>query len=603
MASLSHNVGSFGPGRRRFGRGRARGDVSGDVDRSLKLRPETGDNTRDMIPGLKNAAGATCALFALFSLAGPAAAQPDPTAEAADLGTAPAAAAPGPLAPPPLADPNAPPAPPPVAGEIPAGPAVAPEAPAPARAEPAPGAPAAWLVTGDLGGALLLSQPQSSLFGPGVTGSIAAFRAFFPAQPSLLLGLRLRGGVYADGDAPADVTRADPGNGGFAAALLALRWRPSLAAVLPSTAAAGAGPWVEIAAGGGVTGDLPRPMAEAGLGWDFSVGPIVAGPMLRYHHVLQPGDGDDGADAKMLFFGVEVALASPVVVASPPAAMPVVVAAPAPPPIDSDGDGIMDPDDRCPTTPEDVDGFEDQDGCPDDDNDRDGIPDALDKCPNQPEVVNGIEDQDGCPDEGLITMVDDKVVLEEEVLFETDRARVSSTGRKALAAVEQLCRQHPEWELLQVEGHADERGDLAYNQRLSEERSEQVRKVLLELGFDDKKVAAKGFGATRPRAQGHDEESWRLNRRVELVVIRKRPASLPAGAAAAPPSAPPPNLVPAPRPAKAAPPAAAAPARRPAAAPAAKPEPEAKPPAPKRPSNKPAGTPARSGLEGVEEGQ
>jgi outer membrane protein OmpA-like peptidoglycan-associated protein len=93
---------------------------------------------------------------------------------------------------------------------------------------------------------------------------------------------------------------------------------------------------------------------------------------------------------------------------------------------DSDGDKIPDSKDRCPNEPEDIDGFEDSDGCPDWDNDGDGIPDALDvcpnvaavtadgcplkdsdgdqipddrdRCPNEPEDVDGFEDDDGCPD-------------------------------------------------------------------------------------------------------------------------------------------------------------------------------------------------------------
>ncbi len=80
---------------------------------------------------------------------------------------------------------------------------------------------------------------------------------------------------------------------------------------------------------------------------------------------------------------------------------------------DRDGDGISDEDDQCPDDPEDVDTFEDEDGCPDPDNDQDGILDASDECPLQPETVNDIDDEDGCPDEmgdrdgdGLLDNVD-----------------------------------------------------------------------------------------------------------------------------------------------------------------------------------------------------
>jgi OmpA-OmpF porin, OOP family len=61
---------------------------------------------------------------------------------------------------------------------------------------------------------------------------------------------------------------------------------------------------------------------------------------------------------------------------------------------DKDGDGIPDDKDRCPSEPEDKDGFQDEDGCPDLDNDSDGIPDAQDKCPNEA----GRAENQGCPD-------------------------------------------------------------------------------------------------------------------------------------------------------------------------------------------------------------
>jgi OmpA-OmpF porin, OOP family len=69
------------------------------------------------------------------------------------------------------------------------------------------------------------------------------------------------------------------------------------------------------------------------------------------------------------------------------------------PDLDNDGDGILDASDACPNEAEDRDGFQDEDGCPDRDNDGDGIPDVLDRCPNEPEDFDGFEDDDGCPDE------------------------------------------------------------------------------------------------------------------------------------------------------------------------------------------------------------
>jgi hypothetical protein len=67
-------------------------------------------------------------------------------------------------------------------------------------------------------------------------------------------------------------------------------------------------------------------------------------------------------------------------------------------PHDRDGDGIPDNLDQCPTEPEDIDGFEDGDGCPDKDNDGDTIADGMDKCPNEAEDFDSFQDTDGCPD-------------------------------------------------------------------------------------------------------------------------------------------------------------------------------------------------------------
>jgi hypothetical protein len=65
---------------------------------------------------------------------------------------------------------------------------------------------------------------------------------------------------------------------------------------------------------------------------------------------------------------------------------------------DRDKDGVFDVNDKCPDEPEDRDGFQDNDGCPDPDNDFDKIPDDKDRCPGEAEDADQFEDDDGCPD-------------------------------------------------------------------------------------------------------------------------------------------------------------------------------------------------------------
>jgi outer membrane protein OmpA-like peptidoglycan-associated protein len=66
--------------------------------------------------------------------------------------------------------------------------------------------------------------------------------------------------------------------------------------------------------------------------------------------------------------------------------------------LDNDRDGIPDSADACPDAAEDRDGFQDRDGCPDLDNDGDGVSDARDLCPESAEDLDDFQDGDGCPE-------------------------------------------------------------------------------------------------------------------------------------------------------------------------------------------------------------
>ena len=65
--------------------------------------------------------------------------------------------------------------------------------------------------------------------------------------------------------------------------------------------------------------------------------------------------------------------------------------------LDQDGDGVPDPQDSCPKAPEDLDDFDDDDGCPDPDNDADGVPDEEDRCPLEAGVRSPETSRNGCP--------------------------------------------------------------------------------------------------------------------------------------------------------------------------------------------------------------
>jgi OOP family OmpA-OmpF porin len=107
------------------------------------------------------------------------------------------------------------------------------------------------------------------------------------------------------------------------------------------------------------------------------------------------------------------------------------------------------------------------------------------------------------------------------VLFDTNRARVRTAGRPALEAVLNLWKQHPEWDHLVIEGHADRRGPDPFNDWLSHERAERARKVIIEMGFPAEKLVVAAFGNKQLRVRGTSEEADRENRRVEFAIIKK----------------------------------------------------------------------------------
>lgn len=398
-----------------------------------------------------------------------------------------------------------------------------------------------WLLSGDASFALPLTEPQSDWFGPGATVGLSVQRGLFPW---LTAGLRFRFGFLSDGDAP-DETLQDPGLGSFYIASALLRVRPLGSRRDP---ARGTGLYLEGALGGGFTGEDLRPAIELGAGYGFEVGSVDIGPVIRFLQIIESTDALDNRDARLLLLGVEATLFDR---RKRPPVVPVVRS-------DRDEDGLYDEDDACPDLPEDFDGFEDEDGCPDLDDDADGIPDTEDQCrlepedrdgfededgcpdpdddsdgfldiddlcPNEPEVVNGVEDDDGCPDEGLIELINDRIVLEERVLFDFDRVRIKSRGHAVLGAIIQLWRLHPEWAQVVIEGHADVRGTAEHNLDLSERRAAKVRQALVEMGMPAEMLTSVGYGEEHPRDLRAVDDAHQRNRRVEFVITARHPPS------------------------------------------------------------------------------
>jgi outer membrane protein OmpA-like peptidoglycan-associated protein len=219
---------------------------------------------------------------------------------------------------------------------------------------------------------------------------------------------------------------------------------------------------------------------------------------------------------------------------------------------DNDDDGVLDGDDQCPSQPEDRDEFEDDDGCPDPDNDGDGVLDGDDGCPMEPEDRDGFEDEDGCPDldndQDSIPDLEDQCPMEpgvpeehgcprtvrvdhetgqiqilQRVEFATNRDVILPESMPVLEDVRGVLAVNRAILVVRVEGHTDDRGRDTANMDLSARRARSVARWLVEHGIDGSRLRAFGCGEGHPIEPNRTRAGRQSNRRVEFHILEPVP--------------------------------------------------------------------------------
>jgi outer membrane protein OmpA-like peptidoglycan-associated protein len=218
---------------------------------------------------------------------------------------------------------------------------------------------------------------------------------------------------------------------------------------------------------------------------------------------------------------------------------------------DRDGDGVLDPDDQCPTEAQgdhpdptrrgcpagdrDSDTIYDHEdqcpdqnrlpfpdparnGCPLPDADHDQVPEPPDACPNQPGVPSSDPARNGCPNT-RISVDSGQIRIVEQVFFATDRDQILPRSFRILTAVAEVLRAAPHIRRVSVNGHTDNRASEEHNNDLSQRRANSVMRWLTEHGIDASRLEAHGYGASRPIAPNTNEAGRARNRRVEFVIL------------------------------------------------------------------------------------
>ncbi len=196
-------------------------------------------------------------------------------------------------------------------------------------------------------------------------------------------------------------------------------------------------------------------------------------------------------------------------------------------PADSDGDGIIDSEDRCPT----VAGVKANQGCPAD-SDGDGIIDSEDACPS----VAGIASLKGCPApkdadgdgvsdvEDLMPNVAGLVALQGVpenlvIYFDTDKFNLTAESTTIVEAMVKLLTAQSSLKI-KLTGHTDSRQTVQYNKELSKNRVFETRKYLKKNGVNAKRMKVAWFSELVPAAPNKTLDGMKLNRRVELQIIK-----------------------------------------------------------------------------------
>ena len=175
---------------------------------------------------------------------------------------------------------------------------------------------------------------------------------------------------------------------------------------------------------------------------------------------------------------------------------------------DTDGDGIIDSEDRCPKEP----GKKEQNGCPDKDGDT--LVDIDDQCPD----IAGPVSNNGCPE---VTQEVQKQLNDyaKTILFDTGKATIKPESVSVMVDIIQILNEYPNAKFT-VEGHTDSVGSNQSNQRLSEARANSVLDFLINEGISANRLQAIGYGEEKPIASNTTKLGRKQNRRVEINLIK-----------------------------------------------------------------------------------
>jgi OmpA-OmpF porin, OOP family len=118
----------------------------------------------------------------------------------------------------------------------------------------------------------------------------------------------------------------------------------------------------------------------------------------------------------------------------------------------------------------------------------------------------------------------DDILILEKINFATGSAEILPSSYPILDAVATTLKHHPDFLVIEIAGHADERSSDEYNLKLTKDRAASVLQSLVDRHVASDRFVSQGYGEYCPLAEGHDETAWEQNRRVEFKVVKTEDA-------------------------------------------------------------------------------
>ena len=117
----------------------------------------------------------------------------------------------------------------------------------------------------------------------------------------------------------------------------------------------------------------------------------------------------------------------------------------------------------------------------------------------------------------VVELAPGETLILQNIQFEFNSSALTADSQSGIQMLVDFLQRNPELKV-ELAGHTDDVGSAQYNQKLSADRAESVRKALVDNGIDENRLTAKGYGASKPIVPNDSEENRALNRRTEMVV-------------------------------------------------------------------------------------